>query len=155
MRGGLTKIAVIELRKIVENSSTCLLPPLAELGRRMNVSFKTISGAAKILKDEGVLSGGMGKRYKIIKAPALAGMAPYKNAAETAGEELMKFVSEAVEKNRVRLPTITACAKALGRSPSTIREALTILRGKGYVDKVGVWWIVDMKSQQVNARAGV
>jgi DNA-binding transcriptional regulator YhcF (GntR family) len=153
MSSGLAQIAVMGLREIVDGSSTCVLPPLAELGRRLDVSIKVVSEAVKILKDEGVLSGKRGMRYKIIKAPDLANKEPYKNAVQTAGEELMKFVSDAVEKNQIRLPTLTACAKALGRNISTTREAFAILRGKGYVDKAGVWWIVNRESEQVKALA--
>jgi DNA-binding GntR family transcriptional regulator len=154
MSGGLAKIAAMQLRELIQNSPTQLLPPLPKLGKKLNVSARVAGQAAQMLQAEGLISGSVGTRYKILRSPNLDKMEPAKDAAYLAGEQIMQFVGQAIEKNQIRLPAITTLAKALGHSYLTIRLGLHILEKKGYVQRVGIHWILNKQSEQTKELAG-
>ncbi|HEX3019368.1 MAG TPA: hypothetical protein VHP36_03660, partial [Chitinispirillaceae bacterium] len=61
MKNSYAYIISRRLLKMIDESDTCEFPPFGEVAGKLNVCQSTVSKAANILKNEGILSGGKGQ----------------------------------------------------------------------------------------------
>ena len=100
MSSGYAGIIARRLLNLIDESDTCQFPSIAKVAAQLNVSRATAAKAARILSDEGILSGGNGRRYVIIKAKNISGKKPALRAVEQAAVRIREYTGTAQARAR-------------------------------------------------------
>jgi DNA-binding GntR family transcriptional regulator len=126
---------------MIDESDTCEFPPFGDVAEKLNVCRATVSKAANILKNEGILSGGKGQQFTIIKAQNIADKKPALSAVEKAVVGILEYISTPEAQEQIRLP-VMELVKKLGYSHRTVCDALRLLVKERVVDKYGKYYAI-------------
>ena len=141
MNSGYARIIARRLIKIIDESDTCAFPSFAQVAGQLNVSRAAAAKAAQILKNEGILSGGQGRRYLILKAKNIFAKKPVLRADEQAAVKIREYINTPQAREQIRIP-VMELIKKLGYSHRTVCDALRLLVKEGAVEKYGRFYAI-------------
>ena len=146
MSSGYASIIARRLLNLIDESDTCEFPSITNVAAQLNVSRATAAKAARILRNEGILSRGNGRRYVIIKAKNISGKKPALRAAGQAAVRIREYTGTAEARERVMLP-VMGLMKKLGYSRRTVCDALRMLVKEGAVEKYGRYYAISREKE--------
>lgn len=143
------QVIVEKMRIDFERENTLILPTMAHLARKYGVSVSTIVAAARILRNEGVLEFGRGRRMrKVRKMEPLAepSMAPVDRCIVSLKER----ISSGNLKSGEGYEKASVLSRELRVSRTTIAQTFRELSKQGLAHKAGKRWIVgpEMEGKQ-------
>ena len=141
MNSGYARIIARRLIKMIDESDSCEFPTFAQVAGKLNVSRAAAAKAAQILKNEGILSGGQGRRYFIIKAKNISAKKPVLRAEEQAAIRIREYINTPQAREQIRIPVMDLVKKA-GYSHRTVCDALRMLVKEGVVEKYGRYYAI-------------
>ena len=141
MSGSYAPIIARRLCKMIDESDTCEFPSCPALARQLNVSYATVQKAVRILKNEGILSGGKGRHLSIIKAGNIADKKPALSAAGKAVVAIREYMATPEVQEQIRIP-VMALVQKLGYSRQAVTAALRQLVKEGAVKKHGRYYAI-------------
>jgi DNA-binding GntR family transcriptional regulator len=134
------------LLKMIDESDTCEFPPFGEIAEKLNVCRATVSKAAHILKNEGILSGGKGQQFTIIRAKNIADKKPALSAVGKAAVKIREYINTPEAREQIRIPVMDL-VKKLGYSHRTVCDALRLLVKERVVERYGRYYAIAQEQE--------
>ena len=148
MGNGYAGIIARRLRKMIDESDTCAFPPFAQVAGQLHISPVTVAKAARILINEGILSGGgQGRRCTVIQAKNISSKKPVLRADEQAAIKIREYIGSAEAREQIRLP-VMYLVKKTGYSHRSVYDALRLLVKEGVVEKYGKYYAVAQEKEE-------
>jgi DNA-binding GntR family transcriptional regulator len=113
---------------------------------QLKVSRATAAKAALILKNEGILSGGQGRKYVIIRAKNISDKKPALSAVGQVAVKLREYIKTAQARVRIMLP-VMELTKTPGFSHRTVCDTLRMLVKEGVVEKYGKFYAIAQEQE--------
>ena len=141
MSNGYAGIVARRIIKMIDESDTCEFPPIFRLAERLKVSRATAAKAARILRDEGVLSKGSGRGNTIVKAKNISAKKQVVRPDHLAAIKIREYIKTAEARERIIIP-VMELTKNLGYPHRTVCNALRMLVKEGLLEKYGKYYAI-------------
>ncbi|MBD3390465.1 MAG: GntR family transcriptional regulator [Chitinivibrionales bacterium] len=135
-----------QIRARLETDGTWVLPPLHQLCREYGVSYQTARRALRVLADEGRIDVGRGRQATV------RGRGPRSRVCtgKSSAYDLRSMIRGHIVEGRLRagavLPKIGYYTLSFHLSPTTVCEAMRMLRDEHLIHKRGRSWVVGPSS---------